>query len=212
MDKCEGQNKLPELIGVPIVLRPENTTAVYQSLDQGLISMTKIQYCSLMLRETIDILLRMQDSRNNFKSTTGNGIWGIKEEQIPNVRDAINLMIFHESSDSSVLIEEQRLTLKKQDSYLCGHSLLKLSPIPDSPLVNLLNDVNAYDSPSSMHTIVNTPALDEGILQDSLAASEIQDLFDTQDGKEEHSSINEVEDQRVTAAQALQMLTNVAAT
>eukprot|EP00171_Calliarthron_tuberculosum_P004964 IDg4964t1 len=55
MDNCEDHNKLPEFNGVTIVLLPENTRAVYKPLDQSLISMTKIKYCSLLLRETIDI-------------------------------------------------------------------------------------------------------------------------------------------------------------
>eukprot|EP00171_Calliarthron_tuberculosum_P002782 IDg2782t1 len=75
MDSCEGHIKIHELNGITIVLLPANTTAVYQPLDQGLISMTKIQYRSLLLREAIDILLRMQKSGNKFKSTTGNGIY-----------------------------------------------------------------------------------------------------------------------------------------
>eukprot|EP00171_Calliarthron_tuberculosum_P011181 IDg11181t1 len=74
MDSCEGHNKPPNLNGVSIVLLPANTTAVYQPLDQGLISMTKIQYRSLLLRETIKVLLRMQESGNDFKFTAGNGI------------------------------------------------------------------------------------------------------------------------------------------
>eukprot|EP00171_Calliarthron_tuberculosum_P008016 IDg8016t1 len=92
MDNCEGNNRLPDLNVVNIVLLPENTTAVCQLLDQGLISMKKIQYRSSLLRETIDILLRMQESKNNFKFTTGNGIRGVKEGQRHHVRDAINLM------------------------------------------------------------------------------------------------------------------------
>eukprot|EP00171_Calliarthron_tuberculosum_P011297 IDg11297t1 len=171
----------------------------------------------------------MQESRNNFKSTTGNGIYGIKEGQMPHVRDAINfidtawakvpvsaivrcwlkskcLALAHEhklrkllpANNSSVLIEEKPIDTEEARQLLCGRSLLNLSPIPDSPLVDLINDVNAYDSPSSMHTIINNPAPDERRLQGGLAASEIQDLFDNQDGNEEHTSINEVEDQSMT--------------
>lgn len=87
-----------------------------------------------------------------------------------------NLRYLLPANDRSVVIEQQSIGTEEARELLCGHWLLNLSPISDSPLVDLINDVNAYDSPSSMHTIADTPDPDEERLQDGLAASEIQDL------------------------------------
>ena len=58
---------LPYLDGTTYHFLPANTTAMYQKLDQGLITTTKIRYRDLLLRRTIDILLRIRDPENGFK-------------------------------------------------------------------------------------------------------------------------------------------------
>ncbi len=45
-----------------------------------------------MLRETIDIVSRMQEANHAFKSSSGNGRWGLQQAQLPHVADAMRLM------------------------------------------------------------------------------------------------------------------------
>ena len=37
----------------------------------------------MLLCQTIDILWRMQDPDNGFKASTGNGRYGLREDQLP---------------------------------------------------------------------------------------------------------------------------------
>eukprot|EP00171_Calliarthron_tuberculosum_P015785 IDg15785t1 len=68
----------------------------------------------------------------------------------------------------------RKIDTEEARQLLCRHSILNLSPISYSILVNINYDFHAYDSPSSMHTIVNNPASDEGRLQEGISASEFK--------------------------------------
>ncbi len=85
-------HSLPALDNVTYVFLPENTTATYQPLDQGTISKSEIKYRSKMLRETIDIVSRMQEANHGFKSNSGNGRWRLRQGQLPHVAGAMRLM------------------------------------------------------------------------------------------------------------------------
>eukprot|EP00171_Calliarthron_tuberculosum_P021633 IDg21633t1 len=121
------------------------------------------------------------------------------------LRDIIILM------DTEWTKQQQRDT-REAKKLFCGHSLLKLSHIPDIRLVDIIKEVNAYASPSSIHTVVNTAVPGEGRQQNGLEESEIQDLFYAQDDNEEDSSINEAEYHSATAVRAMQIPTIVATT
>ncbi len=69
LDNFSGHDELQELENVTYVFLPANTTATYQPLDQGVISHTKIKYRSIILRETVDIVARMQQPNH--------GWWGL---------------------------------------------------------------------------------------------------------------------------------------
>ncbi len=60
LDNFSGQDELQELDGVTQFFLPANTTAKYQPLGQDILSQAKIKYRSIILRETIDIVTRMQ--------------------------------------------------------------------------------------------------------------------------------------------------------
>ncbi len=62
MDNFSGHYSPPALDNVKYVYLPVHTTATYQPLNQGIISKSKIKYRSKMVRETIDIVSRMQEA------------------------------------------------------------------------------------------------------------------------------------------------------
>ncbi len=92
LDNCGGHGDLPSFDGAEYVELPPNTTPRYQPLDQGLISKPEIRYRALLLRETIDILHRLQGSDHGFRSNSARGRYALRESQVPHILDAINLM------------------------------------------------------------------------------------------------------------------------
>ena len=95
MDNCGGQDadELPP--NVTVAFLPPRSTAKYQSLDLGLIGHSKIRYRSLLLRASIEIILKRRRGNHQFKSNSGQGKWGLQDGQLPHVGDAI--MLFDES-------------------------------------------------------------------------------------------------------------------
>eukprot|EP00171_Calliarthron_tuberculosum_P013194 IDg13194t1 len=136
------------------------------------------------------------------KTTTGKVIWGIEEGKMLYIRDEITLKNTAWAMEPVSAIVCCWLKSKIKTAIVWAFAANAI-PILGSPLDDLLNDTNAYDSLSSMHLNVHNPAPDEGRLQHGLADSEIQGLFDTQDGNEEHSSTDEVEYQSVAAVRAM---------
>ncbi len=92
MDNFSDRDSLPALHNVKYVFLPENTNATYQPLDEGIISKSKIKCHSKMLHETIDIVSRMQKVNHGFKSTSGNGRWGLQQGQLLQVAYAMRLI------------------------------------------------------------------------------------------------------------------------
>ena len=92
LDDCSGHDNLPAFDGVRYFFLPANTTAMYQPLDLGTIAATKIRYRSVLLRKTINILLRMRQPDHGFQNSTGNGIYGLQQGQMPHVADAMMLL------------------------------------------------------------------------------------------------------------------------
>ena len=79
------------LDGVSIIsLSPKNTSR-HQSLDLGLIAVSKICYITALLEATIDVLQRYNVSDSPFKINSGRGKWGLEEGQLPHMADAMNL-------------------------------------------------------------------------------------------------------------------------
>ena len=66
MDDCSGHESDISLLGLRIELLPPRTTAKYQTLDLGLIAHSKMRYRSLLLRITIDVMLRKHAKKLNF--------------------------------------------------------------------------------------------------------------------------------------------------
>eukprot|EP00171_Calliarthron_tuberculosum_P015431 IDg15431t1 len=122
------------------------------------------------------------DTRNlstGFISGMGRTNFRTSRRTMPHVKEVLSSIATFErvAASCSASIEQHSIGTEESRQILCRHSLLKLLPIYGSPLVELINDVNAYDSTSSIHMIVRAPATDERVIQDGLAASEIKDLF-----------------------------------
>ncbi len=92
LDNCGSHIGLPELPGVTYFMLPANTTALYQPLDQGIIANTKTSYRAALLRKTIEILEQRGVADNGYRSTSGNGRYGLREGQLPHVADGMLLM------------------------------------------------------------------------------------------------------------------------
>ena len=180
LDNCNGHEHLQELENVEYGFLPANTTALYQPMDQGLIAQTKIRYRSMLLRQTIDILLRLQDPKNGFKASTGNGRYGLREGQLPHVDDAMALLdqTWEAVSKDDIIncwpksqcLPSEHVDIVKQISFehgdrrhaaptaheavnadeanqlFSGHALLNLSLLPDTRLVDLVNDVSGFET------------------------------------------------------------------
>eukprot|EP00171_Calliarthron_tuberculosum_P017918 IDg17918t1 len=122
---------------------------------------------------------------------------------MPHVKDVINL---RDTAWAKVPMSAiVRCWLKSKCLALAHeHKLIELLPVNNSSVLIEEQKIGTEEARQLLlHTIVNTPALYEGRLQEGLSASDIQDLFDNQDCNKEHLSINEVEYQSINAVRAM---------
>ncbi len=204
IDYCSGHDSLPALDNIKYVLLPENATATYQPLDQGIISKSKLKYRSKMLRQTIDIVSRMQEANHGFKSNSGIGRRGLQQGQFPYMAEAMRLKDF--SRDESTLpdrancwIRTQCLRAEHVDYVKCiandtegshlespvvdeaeavqlasVYELIHLSPLPSTPLFDLDNDISGFVSSCTMQQILNSEGPHQRGYRIPLTDAEIQ--------------------------------------
>ncbi len=73
---------------------------------------------------------------------------------------------------------EETLNLEEANQLASGHALLQLSPLPQTPLIDFINDVSGYETAEDMYRIVNTPLPNEARLQQEVCEPEIQQLYE----------------------------------
>ncbi len=66
--------------------------------------------------------------------------------------------------------------------FASGYELVHLSPLPSTPLIDLVNDVSGFGSSRTMQQILNAEGPDQSRMQNTLTDAEIHDLFDTRGG------------------------------
>ncbi len=91
IDNCGGHEHDINLPGVRIELLPPRSTAKYQPLDLGLIAHAKIRYRSLLLRMSIDVILRRTHENQPFPASSQRGMLGIQHGFLPHVGDAMTI-------------------------------------------------------------------------------------------------------------------------
>ncbi len=105
-DNCRGHKCDMDLPGLRIEFLPPNTTALYQPLDLGLISHSKIRYHSLLLRQIVENTLLGACGIGQFPKNSNHGFRRLREGQMPHVGDAMS--IFNKTWQYTT----QRTTLK----------------------------------------------------------------------------------------------------
>eukprot|EP00171_Calliarthron_tuberculosum_P008017 IDg8017t1 len=102
-----GQDKLPELNGIAIVLISANTTAVYQLLDKGLILMMKIQ-----------VAINLVDAEWAKVPVSAIARCWLKSKCLDLVREHTSRELLP-VNDNSVLIEQQPIYSEEARQILC---------------------------------------------------------------------------------------------
>ena len=93
LDNCTGHDALPGLENVAYCFLPPNTTARFQPLDQGIISMAKTAYKSGLLRKCIEALSLMTSNLGpQNQAVSRRGTLGLSEGHLPHVADAMAIM------------------------------------------------------------------------------------------------------------------------
>ncbi len=75
---------------------------------------------------------------------------------------------------------ESPIGLPEAEEMVNVHTLLNLTPLPDSPLIDLVNGVEDYETTEDMREIPNTTAPDERRLQSTVSRAEIEALYVSQ--------------------------------
>ena len=91
MDNCGGHELDISLPGLRIESLPLRITAKYQPLDLGLFAHSKIRYRSLLLRFTIDVMLRKNANETEVPDYSQKRIFGLRYGFLPTVEDAMQL-------------------------------------------------------------------------------------------------------------------------
>ncbi len=133
MDNCGGHELDCTLPGVRIELLPPPCTSKYQPLDLGLIFHSNIRYRSVLLRITIEVMMRSNEDTLLVNLSSKRGVRGIEKRCLPHVGDAIK--IFEEAwsqtsratvikcwMKSTCLLHQHMMTVTCQLRDLCAGS------------------------------------------------------------------------------------------
>ena len=93
MSNCSGHDASELPSNVTIAFLPLRSTAKYQHLNVGLIGHSKICHRSLLLRLSIEIILKLHEAFNRFKLSSGKMKWGLQDGKVPYVDNATMLFV-----------------------------------------------------------------------------------------------------------------------
>ena len=89
MDNCSGHEVDITLKRLRIVFLPARSTAKHQPLDLGVIANAKIRYRSALLSAIFNMIEKCRTTHEQFLNYSGNGMYRIKESQLPHLADAV---------------------------------------------------------------------------------------------------------------------------